>query len=160
MAGGEYSLDMPDGSGGVKSETVSMRNAMNEIMRAAYVRDCENGVKRWNKIIEKGGIDFELRLPSPRPHRPNLGPNTALAAENPVEIAAVDGGTMVVVEGPRFSTRAESRAYAAMAWSRTASESSPMPNSALRSRSTTESRPRADRIRSRASISRSPVRGS
>jgi 5'-methylthioadenosine phosphorylase len=27
---------------------------------------------------------------------------------------AVDGGTMVVVEGPRFSTRAESRAYAAM----------------------------------------------
>lgn len=29
-------------------------------------------------------------------------------------IAAVDGGTMVVVEGPRFSTRAESRAYAAI----------------------------------------------
>ena len=27
---------------------------------------------------------------------------------------AVDGGTMVVVEGPRFSTRAESRWYAAM----------------------------------------------
>ena len=66
VAGGDYTLDMPDGKGGVKSETVSMRNAMNEIMRAAYVRDCENGVKRWNKIIEKGGIDFELRLPSPR----------------------------------------------------------------------------------------------
>ena len=29
-------------------------------------------------------------------------------------IAARDGGTMVVIEGPRFSTRAESRAYAAM----------------------------------------------
>lgn len=28
--------------------------------------------------------------------------------------AVVDGGTMVVVEGPRFSTRAESRAYASM----------------------------------------------
>ena len=65
-ADGDYTLDMPDGNGGVKSETVSMRNAMNEIMRAAYVRDCENGVKRWNKIIEKGGFNFELRLPSPR----------------------------------------------------------------------------------------------
>ena len=65
-ANGEYTLDMPDGSGGVKSETTPMRNAMNEVMRAAYIRDCENGVKRWNGIIRKGGIDFELRLPSPR----------------------------------------------------------------------------------------------
>jgi benzoyl-CoA 2,3-dioxygenase component B len=39
---------------------------MNEVMRAAYIRDCENGVKRWNRIIEKGSIAFELRLPSPR----------------------------------------------------------------------------------------------
>jgi benzoyl-CoA 2,3-epoxidase subunit B len=65
-ANGEYTIEQPDGSGGVRSETVSMRNAMNEIMRAAYIRDCENGVKRWNKIIEKGGFRFELRLPSPR----------------------------------------------------------------------------------------------
>ena len=66
VAGGDYALDMPDGKGGVRTETVSMRNAMNEVMRTAYIRDCENGVKRWNKIIEKGGIEFELRLPSPR----------------------------------------------------------------------------------------------
>jgi benzoyl-CoA 2,3-dioxygenase component B len=66
VASGEYSLDMPDGSGGVRTESVSMRNAMNEVMRTSYIRDCENGVKRWNKIIEKGGIQFELRLPSPR----------------------------------------------------------------------------------------------
>ncbi len=65
-ADGDYALDVPDGKGGVKSETVSMRNAMNEVMRSAYIRDCENGVKRWNKIIEKGGISFELRLPSAR----------------------------------------------------------------------------------------------
>lgn len=31
--------------------------------------------------------------------------------------AVVDGGTMVVVEGPRFSTRAESQWYAALGWS-------------------------------------------
>ena len=65
-ADGDYALDVPDGKGGIKSETVSMRNAMNEVMRSAYIRDCENGVKRWNKIIEKGGISFELRLPSAR----------------------------------------------------------------------------------------------
>ncbi|HET8798156.1 MAG TPA: benzoyl-CoA 2,3-epoxidase subunit BoxB, partial [Thermoanaerobaculia bacterium] len=66
VASGEYTLTVPDGSGGVKTETVSMRNAMNEIMRLAYSRDCENGVKRWNKIIENGGFDFRLALPSPR----------------------------------------------------------------------------------------------
>jgi 5'-methylthioadenosine phosphorylase len=32
-------------------------------------------------------------------------------------LPAVDGGTMVVIEGPRFSTRAESRWYAAQGWS-------------------------------------------
>jgi benzoyl-CoA 2,3-dioxygenase component B len=66
VALGEMALDLPDGAGGVKSETVSMRNGMNEVLRVAYIRDCENGVKRWNKIIEKGGFDFELRLPSSR----------------------------------------------------------------------------------------------
>ncbi|MDQ3282917.1 MAG: benzoyl-CoA 2,3-epoxidase subunit BoxB [Acidobacteriota bacterium] len=65
-ASGEYTLDLPDNNGGVTTETVSMRNAMNEVMRAAYIRDCQNGVKRWNKIIEKGGFQFELSLPSPR----------------------------------------------------------------------------------------------
>ena len=44
--------------------------------------------------------------------------------------------------------------------SRTAVESSPIASSARRSRSTTESRPRADRMRFLASTSRSPVRGS
>jgi benzoyl-CoA 2,3-dioxygenase component B len=58
---GHYAIETPEGT-----ENVSMRNAMNEVTRAAYVRDCENGVKRWNKIIEKGGFNFELRLPSPR----------------------------------------------------------------------------------------------
>jgi benzoyl-CoA 2,3-dioxygenase component B len=65
-ADGTYTLDMPDANGGVRTETVTMRNAMNEVMRSAYIRDCENGVKRWNRIIEKGGIQFELSLPSPR----------------------------------------------------------------------------------------------
>jgi benzoyl-CoA 2,3-dioxygenase component B len=65
-AEGELALEVPDGRGGVRGETISMRNGMNEVIRSAYIRDCENGVKRWNKIIEKGGLGFELRLPSAR----------------------------------------------------------------------------------------------
>jgi benzoyl-CoA 2,3-dioxygenase component B len=56
---GDYTLETPQGT-----ESVPTRNAMNEVTRLAYVRDCENGVKRWNNLIKKAGIDFELRLPS------------------------------------------------------------------------------------------------
>jgi len=42
------------------------------------------------------------------------GRAVALAAARSHGIDAVDGGTMVVVEGPRFSTRAESRWFAAL----------------------------------------------
>jgi 5'-methylthioadenosine phosphorylase len=42
------------------------------------------------------------------------GRATALAAARGHDIEVVDGGTMVVVEGPRFSTRAESRWFTAI----------------------------------------------
>jgi 5'-methylthioadenosine phosphorylase len=45
------------------------------------------------------------------------GRKTVLAAAREHSWEAVDGGTLVVVEGPRFSTRAESRWHAAMGWS-------------------------------------------
>ena len=45
------------------------------------------------------------------------GRAAALTAASSAGITAHDGGTMVVVEGPRFSTRAESRWYAAAGWS-------------------------------------------
>jgi len=41
----------------------------------------------------------------------------ATAATATTELSPVDGGTMVVVEGPRFSTRAESRWFTAQGWS-------------------------------------------
>jgi len=52
--------------GKIVTEDVPMRNAMNAIVRDAYIADCEIGVKRWNRLITKAGQDFELRLPSPR----------------------------------------------------------------------------------------------
>ncbi|WP_121631648.1 benzoyl-CoA 2,3-epoxidase subunit BoxB [Tropicibacter alexandrii] len=37
--------------------------AINMRLRDDYVRDAAGGVGRWNKIIEKAGIEFELKLP-------------------------------------------------------------------------------------------------
>jgi benzoyl-CoA 2,3-epoxidase subunit B len=61
-----FDLEQPDGRGGVKTEAVPLRNAMNELVRNAYVRDCEIGVKRWNLQLQRAGLDFRLSLPSPR----------------------------------------------------------------------------------------------
>ncbi|MFD0270532.1 S-methyl-5'-thioadenosine phosphorylase [Streptomyces sp. NPDC127106] len=46
-----------------------------------------------------------------------VGRSVALAAARGRAWEPVDGGTMVVIEGPRFSTRAESQWHAAMGWS-------------------------------------------
>jgi benzoyl-CoA 2,3-dioxygenase component B len=43
-----------------------MRNAMNEVTRQAYVKDCEVGITRWNRVIAKAGFAFSLTLPSTR----------------------------------------------------------------------------------------------
>jgi len=39
---------------------------MNEVLRDAYIRDCEIGLKRWNMQIKRAGYNFELKLPSSR----------------------------------------------------------------------------------------------
>jgi benzoyl-CoA 2,3-epoxidase subunit B len=59
-------LDVPDRKAGVTSEEVPMRNAMNEVTRAAYIKDCDIGVQRWNRLIAEAGYEFRLALPSPR----------------------------------------------------------------------------------------------
>ena len=63
---GTMALERPDGKGGTTTEQLPLRNAMNEAVRSAYVRDCEIGVKRWNRLIAKAGHGSELALPSPR----------------------------------------------------------------------------------------------
>lgn len=65
-AGTEMQIQVPDGKGGVRNETVSVRNGMNEITRLEYVKDCNVGVTRWNMAIKRAGVDFELKLPSTR----------------------------------------------------------------------------------------------
>ncbi|MBX6369203.1 MAG: benzoyl-CoA 2,3-epoxidase subunit BoxB [Rhodospirillales bacterium] len=54
-------LETPNGP-----EEVALRNAMNEVTRQAYIKDCEVGLRRWNRMIERAGVAFEVKLPSPR----------------------------------------------------------------------------------------------
>ncbi len=66
LGAGRLQIDLPDRKGRVIPEEVPMRSAMNEVSRAAYVKDCEIGVQRWNRLIHKAGHDFRLVLPSLR----------------------------------------------------------------------------------------------
>ena len=43
--------------------------ALNERLRDDYIKDCQRGVDRWNKIIEANGIDVKLTLPHRAFHR-------------------------------------------------------------------------------------------
>ena len=54
-------LDTPEGA-----QDVPMRNALNEVMRESYLKDCEIGLKRWNRLLERAGHAFRLELPSTR----------------------------------------------------------------------------------------------
>ena len=40
-----------------------MLNALNEVLRDDYIKDSNAGVGRWNKVMEKAGIDFRLTVP-------------------------------------------------------------------------------------------------
>ena len=44
-------------------QDIPMRNAMNEVLRDWYVGDCQAGVERWNKILERHGLSDRLALP-------------------------------------------------------------------------------------------------
>jgi benzoyl-CoA 2,3-dioxygenase component B len=75
-----FELVVPDDKGGVGIETVPMRNAMNEVARESYVKDCEMGLKRWNMIIKRAGYDLQLSLPSTRFGR-NIGTWAGIATD-------------------------------------------------------------------------------
>ena len=47
-------------------QVVPMLNALNEVMRESYLKDCEIGLKRWNRQIERAGFSLRLTLPSSR----------------------------------------------------------------------------------------------
>ncbi len=63
-----FTLTVVDG-GRLSEREVPLRNALNEVLRGEYVRDCERALERWNKYIAEEGVGHELRLPSTRFHR-------------------------------------------------------------------------------------------
>ena len=63
-----FAMDVLE-AGKVVHKDVPMRNALNEVLRTEYIKDCQRGVDRWNKTIQEAGVDFELRLPSHKFHR-------------------------------------------------------------------------------------------
>jgi benzoyl-CoA 2,3-dioxygenase component B len=50
-----YKMTVPK-EGALVEEDVPLRNAMNEVLRDAYVDDCQRGVDRWNKRLTEAGI--------------------------------------------------------------------------------------------------------
>lgn len=65
---GSYEMSVPK-DGKVQTESIAMRNAMNEVLRDGYIEDCQRGVDKWNKTIAEAGVDFTLTLPSRRFNR-------------------------------------------------------------------------------------------
>ena len=54
---------------GILLEDVPALTAINMRLRDDYTRDASGGIGRWNKVISKAGIDFELSMPHEGFHR-------------------------------------------------------------------------------------------
>jgi len=55
--------------GGIVEETVPALSAINLRLRDDYVKDASGGIKRWNNVIKKAGVNFEMTLPHEGFHR-------------------------------------------------------------------------------------------
>jgi 5'-methylthioadenosine phosphorylase len=89
----------PCAVGGLRTEV-----APGDLVVPDQLVDRTSGRARTN--VDRGAV----HLPFADPYCPRL--TTALASVEGVHL----GGTMVVIDGPRFSTRAESQDYAARGW--------------------------------------------
>jgi benzoyl-CoA 2,3-epoxidase subunit B len=63
-----YAVLHPAG-GGFKAIEIPALNALNERLRQDWIEDVAKGVERWNKVIQKFGIDFKFKLPHLAFHR-------------------------------------------------------------------------------------------
>ena len=62
LKGGSYKiLEVKDGA--LIEKEVPLLNALNEVLRDDFIRDSVAGVARWNKVIERAGLDFRLVVP-------------------------------------------------------------------------------------------------
>jgi benzoyl-CoA 2,3-dioxygenase component B len=84
-------------------------NALNEKLRDDYIVDSLRGVGRWNRIIQKAGIAFELAVPHKAFHR-QIGP---LAGLHVSPDGRVVSDAEWAANAPRWLPSAEDRAFVA-----------------------------------------------
>ncbi|MCA9720156.1 MAG: benzoyl-CoA 2,3-epoxidase subunit BoxB, partial [Myxococcales bacterium] len=65
---GVYTLPVVEGDRLVDRE-IPLRNAMNELLRDEYIRDCARAVNKWNRVLAEEGSSVRVTLPSRRFHR-------------------------------------------------------------------------------------------
>jgi benzoyl-CoA 2,3-dioxygenase component B len=58
--------------GAIKRVDEPALTAVNMRLRDDYTADCQRGIDRWNKVIERTGVGFKLELPHVGFHR-NIG---------------------------------------------------------------------------------------
>ncbi|MEM7045878.1 MAG: benzoyl-CoA 2,3-epoxidase subunit BoxB, partial [Pseudomonadota bacterium] len=68
LADATYPVWQLDGDTAVQKDLPAL-TAINMRLRDDYKRDASGGIVRWNKIIEKSGVDFRLALPHESFHR-------------------------------------------------------------------------------------------
>ena len=51
------------------SQDVSALSALNMRLRDDYVRNCQKGIDRWNRVMTLNDIDFQITLPHVGFHR-------------------------------------------------------------------------------------------
>jgi benzoyl-CoA 2,3-epoxidase subunit B len=56
-------------NGKMVDREVPLRNAMNEVLRDEYIADCEKGIKKWNKWLDRMGLSDRITLPHRAFHR-------------------------------------------------------------------------------------------
>ncbi len=66
--------------GKIVTESVPALTAINMRLRDDYVRDASGGLRRWNKLIQRTGIAFEMKLPHEAFHR-QIGVFSAIKAD-------------------------------------------------------------------------------
>ena len=67
--GQTYTIERPTTDGRIEKEDIALRRAMNEVLRDAYIEDCQKVVDSWNRILTKEGCDERISLPHRRFYR-------------------------------------------------------------------------------------------
>lgn len=79
LEGAAYTVTAAEDGRVVTRDTAAL-TALNERLRDDYIKDCQRGIDRWNRIIEAHGIDTRLVLPHRAFHRA-IGSLSALTVD-------------------------------------------------------------------------------